>query len=78
MDEYRFFRAGEQEELIRLLRGASIYIEMNRDTEQYFDDPNCRAALEADIVPLVKAGVQFTIASDNHHLRAANNAVLPA
>ncbi|MBI1787125.1 MAG: hypothetical protein HYR60_06165 [Acidobacteria bacterium] len=72
MDEYRFFRAGEQEELIRLLRGASIYIEMNRDTEQYFDDPNCRAALEADIVPLVKAGVQFTIASDNHHLRAAN------
>jgi hypothetical protein len=71
-EEYRFFRPGEQEELIRLLQGTSIYIEMNRDTEIYFDDPKCRAALEADIMPLVKAGVQFTVASDNHHLRAAN------
>ena len=72
VDQSRFFRAGEQEELIRLLQGTSIYIEMNRDTENYFDDPRCRAALEADIMPLAKAGVQFTIASDNHHLRAAN------
>ena len=70
-EEYRFFRPGEQEELIELLKGASIYIEMNRDTEQYFDDPACRSAFTADILPLAKAGVQFTIASDNHHLRAA-------
>lgn len=75
--EYRFFRFGEQEELIRLLRGTSIYIEMNRDTEQYFDDPACREALIADIAPLARAGVQFTIASDNHHLRAANKPFQP-
>ena len=72
VEEYRFFAPGEQEELVRLLSGSSIYIEMNRDTEQYFDDPVCRAALTADIEPLVQGGVQFTIASDNHHLRAAN------
>jgi hypothetical protein len=71
-DEYRFFRQGEQEQLIALLRGSSIYVEMNRSTEQYFDDPACRAALEADIAPLAKAGVSFTVGSDNHHLRAAS------
>jgi histidinol phosphatase-like PHP family hydrolase len=77
VDEYRFFRPGEQEELIRLLRGTSIYIEMNRDTEQYFDDPACREALIADIAPLARAGVQFTIASDNHHMRAAGRPFQP-
>jgi hypothetical protein len=76
-EQYRFFRPGEQEELIGLLRGTSIYIEMNRDTEQYFEDPACRAALTADILPLAKAGVQFTIATDNHHLRAANKPFAP-
>ena len=70
--EYRFFHGREQEELIRLLRGTSIYIEMNRDTELYIDDPACRRALIADIEPLARAGVQFTVASDNHHMRAAN------
>jgi hypothetical protein len=70
--EYRFFRGGEQEELIRLLRGTSVYIEMSRDTENYFDDPACREALIADILPLARGGVQFTISTDNHHLRAAN------
>ncbi len=76
-EEYRFFQPGEQEELIRLLKGGSIYIEMNRDTEQYFDDPACRAALTADILPLVRAGVQFTVSTDNHHLRAATKPFTP-
>ena len=75
--EYRFFQPGEQEELIRLLQGASIYIEMNRDTEQYFDDPICREALIADILPLAKAGVQFTVSTDNHHLQAARKSFDP-
>jgi hypothetical protein len=77
VQEYRFFRPGEQEELIRMLKGTSIYIEMNRDTEHYIDDPACREALIADIAPLAKAGVQFTIASDNHHMRAANKPFEP-
>ncbi|MCI0622863.1 MAG: hypothetical protein L0387_14610 [Acidobacteria bacterium] len=76
-EDYRFFGPGEQEELIRLLRGTSIYIEMSRDTEQYFDDPACREALIADVVPLAKAGVQFTISTDNHHLRAAKKPFAP-
>ena len=44
---------------------------MNRDTEQYFDDPACRAALIADIRPLAEAGVAFTVSTDNHNLAAA-------
>ena len=71
VEEYRFFHSGEQEELIRLLKGSSIYIEMNRDTEKYFDDPACRAALIADILPLANAGLQFTVSTDNHHLASA-------
>jgi len=78
VEEYRFFRPGEQEELIGLLKGTSIYIEMSRDTEQYFDDPACREALIADIAPLARAGVQFTISTDNHHLRAAKKPFDPA
>jgi len=69
--ECRFFQPSEQEALIGLLRGSSIYVEMNRDTEGYFDDPVCREALIADILPLAQAGVQFTVASDNHALVAA-------
>jgi hypothetical protein len=71
VDEYRFFQPGEQEALIALLRGTSIYLEMNRATEEYIDDPACRAAMIADIEPLARAGLQFTVGSDNHHLRAA-------
>ena len=67
--EYRFFQPGEQEELIELLKGSSIYIEISHDTEQYFDDPACREALIEDTLPLAKAGVQFTISTDNHYLR---------
>lgn len=77
VQEYRFFRPGEQEELIRLLKGSSIYLEMSRDTEQYFDEPACREALIADLLPLVQAGIQFTISTDNHHLRAANKSFDP-
>lgn len=75
--EYRFFQPGEQEELIRLLVGSSVYIEMNHSTEQYFDDPACREALIADILPLAKAGVQFTVSTDNHHLKAATTPFRP-
>ena len=76
-EQYRFFQPGEQEELIGLLKGTQIYIEMSRDTENYFDDPACRAALVADILPLARGGVQFTISTDNHHLRAARKPFEP-
>ncbi len=66
--EYRFFQPGEQEELIRLLRGSSIYVEMNWDTEGYWANPACREAFIADIKPLAEGGVQFTVGSDSHYL----------
>jgi hypothetical protein len=66
--EYRFFQPGEQLELIRLLKGTSIYVEMNWDTEIYWSDPACREALIADIQPLAEGGVQFTVGSDSHHM----------
>jgi hypothetical protein len=75
--ECRFFQPGEQETLIGLLRGSSIYVEMNRDTAAYFDDPVCREALIADILPLAQAGVQFTVSTDNHSLPAAKRPFAP-
>jgi hypothetical protein len=64
--ELRFFKPGEQEEVIRLLKASSICIEMGRGTEGYWDTPNMRAALIADIKPLADAGVQFTVSTDAH------------
>ena len=75
--EYRFFRDGEQEELIALLKGRSIYIEISSATEQYFDDPACREALIAETLPLAKAGVQFSVSTDNHNMRAASKPFHP-
>lgn len=75
--DYRFFQPGEQQQLIDLLKGTSIYVEMNRDMEKYFDDPIVRKAWEADVIPLAKGGVQFTVSTDNHHLKAANKPFTP-
>lgn len=76
--EYRFFRPGEQEELIRVLKGASIYVEMNWDTEAYWNNPACREALIADIRPLAEGGVQFTVGSDSHYLAHMRKSFRPA
>jgi hypothetical protein len=64
--EYRFFHGNEQERLAAALKGTSIYVEMNLDTAHYWSDPACRQALIADILPLAKMGVQFTMATDAH------------
>jgi alpha-mannosidase len=77
VEDYRFFHGDEQDELIQLLRGTSIYIEINRDTEVYFEDPVCREALIADTLPLAKSGVQFTVGTDNHGLAAAQKPFTP-
>ncbi|MEN6603712.1 MAG: hypothetical protein ABFD86_14975 [Bryobacteraceae bacterium] len=76
--EYRFFQPGEQEELIRLLKGQSIYVEMNWDTEAYWKIPACREALIADIKPLADGGVQFTVGSDSHYLGHMRKSFRPA
>ena len=69
--DYRFFQPGEQQELIGLLAGSSVYIEIGNSTARYFQDPVCRQALIADIRPLAEGGVQFTASTDNHSLANA-------
>lgn len=71
VDEYRFFQPGEQEQLAAMLRGSSIYVEISRDTENYWKDPIAREALIADTRPLAEFGVQFTISTDAHSVAHA-------
>jgi len=75
--EYRFFRPGEQDELIRALKGTSVYIEISRSTGGYFRNTPCREALIADIRPLADAGLQFTISTDNHSVASAEQPFEP-
>ena len=65
-DACRFFKPGEQEEVVRLLKDTSIYIEMSRGTEGYWDIPAMREAIIADVKPLAEAGVKFTVSTDSH------------
>ncbi|MBI5086195.1 MAG: hypothetical protein HZB13_16550 [Acidobacteria bacterium] len=76
--EYRFFQPGEQAEVVRLLKGTSVYIEISNDEARYVADPACRQALMEDIRPLVEAGVQFTVSTDTHSLAAASKPFVPA
>jgi histidinol phosphatase-like PHP family hydrolase len=66
IEELRFFKPGEQEEVIRLLKDSSIYVEMGMGTLGYWDTPNMREALIEDIKPLADAGVKFTVSTDAH------------
>ena len=76
--EYRFFQPGEQEELARLLKGSSAYVEISQSTGHYFQDPVSREALIADILPLAKMGVEFTVSTDHHGAAAAKAPFEPA
>lgn len=69
--EFRFFQPGEQEELARVLKGGSVYVEIGRGTAGCFRMPACREAMIADIRPLAAAGVQFTVSTDTHGVEAA-------
>ncbi|HOE12205.1 MAG TPA: hypothetical protein PLQ35_15295 [bacterium] len=71
VQEYRFFQPGEQAQLAEILRGTSIYVEINRAYEGCWKNPVVREAFIADIRPLAEAGVQFTIGTDHHGLREA-------
>jgi histidinol phosphatase-like PHP family hydrolase len=66
VNDYRFFKPGEQEKLIALLKGKSVYIEIGRDNAKYWDDPVVRQALIEDIKPLTAGGVQFVVSTDAH------------
>ena len=77
MSEYRFFQAGEQEEVARLLRGRSIYIEIADSQLRDVAEAACREALIADIKPLAEAGVQFTVSTDNHSVASARQRFRP-
>lgn len=74
---YRFFQPGEQEEVIKLLKGKSIYIEIARGTDACWQDPVLRETLIADIKPLADGGVQFTVSTDNHGLAGAKRPFAP-
>lgn len=71
VEDCRFFKPGEQEEVIRLLKDSSLYIEMARGTEACWSIPVMREALIADIKPLAEAGVKFTVSTDNHTVKNA-------
>jgi len=66
VSDYRFFQPGEQEKLVDILRGKSVYIEISRDNARYMDDPVAKQALIEDIKPLADAGVQFVVSTDAH------------
>jgi len=75
--EYRFFQPDEQSELIGLLHGRSIYIEIPRGLTGYWQNPLIRQAFIEDIRPLAQAGVQFIVSTDAHGVRSYKTAFNP-
>jgi hypothetical protein len=71
-EEYRFFQTGEQEALIELLHGKSVYIEISHGLAQYWEDEVVRQAVMEDIRPLVEGGLEFTVSTDAHGVRSFN------
>jgi len=67
--EYQFFQPGEQAELIDLLRGRSIYIEVPNGLTGYWKNDLIRQTAIQDIRPLVEGGVKFTVSTDAHGVR---------
>ncbi len=77
VDEYRFFQPGEQEELARILKDSSIYIEIGKTTGTMWLDPVLRDVFINDIKPLADLGVQFTVSTDNHYMIHAQTKFQP-
>ena len=65
-EEYRYFTPAEQKELIELLNGTSVYIEIERGWATLWNDPIVREAFTEDIRPLVEGGIKFTVSTDAH------------
>ena len=66
-EEYRYFTSDEQQELISLLKGNSIYMEIEMGWLALWNDPIVREAFTEDIRPLVDAGLKFTVSTDAHN-----------
>ena len=71
--DYRFFQKGEQDTLINLLRGQSVYIEISHGLSKYWTNEAIGQAVIADVGPLVTAGLQFTVSTDAHGVRSFNS-----
>jgi hypothetical protein len=67
-EEYRYFTPAQQQELIDVLKGSSVYIEISKGWSTLWDDSIVRAALAEDIRPLVEGGIKFTVSTDAHGL----------
>lgn len=67
-DEYRYFTSAQQKEVIGLLAGSSVYVELSKGFMSLWSDPVVREAFIDDIKPLVDAGVKFTVSTDAHDL----------
>ena len=76
-DDLRFFKPGEQQALVNLLKGKSIYIEISRGVEEFWQLAAVRSALIADIQPLVEGGIQFIVSTDAHGIRSFKNKFSP-
>lgn len=66
-EEYRYFTPEQQKELIEILKGKSLYFEINRGWSALWDDPVIREAFTEDIRPLAEAGIKFTVSTDAHN-----------
>lgn len=77
-DEYRYFTIGEQKELINILGGRSVYIEIEREWSEFWDNPKIREAFIEDIRPLTLAGLKFTVSTDAHGKESFNTPYDPA
>jgi len=77
VEDYRFFGPGEHEEFASALYSDSIYVEISRSTEAYWQDPVARRALIEDIAPLAEMGVRFTVSTDAHSLADATKPFRP-
>lgn len=76
-EDYHFFTASEQKELITIVKGKPVFFEISRDWETLWDDPVARKAFIEDIKPLTDTGVKFTVSTDAHNNSSFNKPYQP-
>lgn len=76
--DYQYFHGDEHKQLIDVLAGNPIYVEINHSSMRgRWQDPVLREALVAAIRPLAEAGLEFTTGSDNHSLASVRGDYSP-
>jgi len=76
--DYRCFTPDEQQKLIKILAGRSVYIEIEREWSKLWDDQTVREAFIEDIRPLVEGGIKFTVSTDAHGIESFKTPYDPA